>query len=138
MAKRSKTEVDTKQLTPRRIAFAENVLKGTMITEAAQRVGCSGKDLAQSDDEAPQAIRLRTPELMDRLGLTERVLIENLVPLLAATITKYFQDEEGVRQKRVAADNYARLKALDMAFKLRGSYATADSRTPEPGPTQVI
>jgi hypothetical protein len=139
MAKRSKTEVGTKQLTPREFAFAVNVLQGTSITEAARRVGYPEKDLSQSGNQAPQAIRLSAPVLMDRLGLTERVLIEeHLAPLLAATTTKYFQAEGGVRQRREVANVYARLKALDMAFKLRGSYATADSKLAKPAPPPAI
>jgi hypothetical protein len=133
MAKRNKTEVGTRQLTPRQVAFAVNLLQGTRITEATPREGYPGH-------QAPQAIRLKIPELMDRLGLTERVLIEeHLAPLLAATTTKYFQAEGGVRQRREVANAYARLKALDMAFKLRRSYATADSKLAEPtSPTVII
>lgn len=139
MAKRSKTEVSTKQLTPRQIAFAVNVLEGATMTEAARRAGYPEKNLAQSGDQAPQAIRLKAPGLMDRLGLTEGVLIEkHLVPQLSATITKYFQAEGGVRQKREVADTHARLKALDIAFRLKGSYATADSKVAEPGRSPVI
>jgi hypothetical protein len=140
MAKRSKTEVGTKQLTPRQIAFAVNVLQGTSITEAARRAGYPEKDLSQSGNQAPQAIRLSAPGLMDRLGLTERVLIEeHLAPLLAATTTRYFQAEGGVWQRREVTNVYARLKALDMAFKLRRSYATADSKLAEPtSPTVIV
>jgi hypothetical protein len=132
MAKRSKTEVGTRQLTPRQVAFAVNLLQGTKITEATPREGYPGH-------QAPQAIRLKIPELMDRLGLTERVLIEeHLAPLLAATTTKYFQAEGGVRQRREVANVYARLKALDMAFKLRGSYATPNSSIAKPAPPTAI
>jgi hypothetical protein len=140
MAKLSKTEVGTRQLTPREVAFAVKVLQGTTITEAARRAGFSENNLTESGHQAVKASRLKAPEIMDEFGLTERVLIEeHLAPLLAATTTKYFQAEGGVRQKREVANAYARLKALDMAFKLRGSYATADSKLAEPaGPTVIV
>jgi hypothetical protein len=79
------------------------------------------------------------PELMDSLGLSEKALIEkHLVPLLSAKSTKFFQHEGKVVQKREVADNEARLRALDMAFKLRGSYTAADAKPPEPPPPSVI
>src|ERR1700674_999418 len=91
---RQQAEVGTKQLTPRQVAFASNVLEGRTLTEAARRAGYSDKNLAQSGHQALKAIRLKLPELMDELGLTERTLIEkHLVPLLSATITKFFQHE---------------------------------------------
>ena len=111
---RQQAEVGTKQLTPRQVAFASNVLEGRTLTEAARRAGYSDKNLAQSGHQALKAIRLKLPELMDELGLTERTLIEkHLVPLLSATITKFFQHEGRVKQKREVADNDARLKALE-------------------------
>ena len=118
-----------KQLTPRQVAFAKHVLKGGTITEAARRAGYSDKNLSQSGHQALKAIRLRMPELMDDLGLTDTALIEkHLVPLLSAKTTKYFQRQGRVEQKREVADNDARLKALDMAFKLKGAYTSADSK----------
>lgn len=71
MAKRSRAEQENKQLTTRQVAFAENLVEGTTITEAARRAGYSGKNLAQSGYQALKTIRLKMPELMDDLGLTE-------------------------------------------------------------------
>src|SRR5947199_97521 len=104
------------QCTPRQLEFAKNLLESNTITEAARRAGYSDKNLAQSGHQALKAIRLRMPEVMDDLGLTDRHLIEkHLVPLLSATTTKFFQHEGRVRQSRRIADNDARLKALDIA-----------------------
>lgn len=139
MGKRSMTKVVGRQLTPRQVAFAGNLVRGSTITDAALRAGYSEKNLAQSGHQALKAIRLKIPELMDELGLTERALIEKyLVPMLSATSTKFFQHEGRVKQKREVADCDARLKALDMALRLRGSYASADSRLAEPQGVQVI
>lgn len=97
------------------------------MTEAARRAGYSDRNLAQSGHQALKAIRLRMPELMDDLGLTERALIEkHLVPLLSAESTKYFQNKGKVSDKRSVPDNDTRLKALEMSFKLRGAYAPED------------
>jgi hypothetical protein len=103
--------------------------------DAAREAGYSGKNLAQSGHQALKAIRLSMPELMDEIGLTERALIEkHLVPLLSATTTKYFQHHGRVKQKRQVADNDARLRALDVALRLRGSYAP---KGPEPADATV-
>ena len=63
---------------------------------------------------------------MDDLGLTERTLLEkHLVPLLSANITKYFQHQGKVTDKRTVPDNDTRLRALETALELRGSYSSA-------------
>jgi hypothetical protein len=126
-------------LTPRQIAFARNVVKGTTITEAARKAGYSEKNLAQSGHQALKAIRLRAPELMDDLGLSLEALIEkHLVPLLSATTTKHFQYKGKVKQARKSPDNAARLRALDMAFLLLGAYPRTDLRLEEPKGVEVI
>jgi hypothetical protein len=114
----------TKQLTPRQLALAKNLLGGSTITEAARRAGYSEKNLAQSGHQALKAIRLRAPEVMDDLGLTERTLIEkHLVPnTKLATRNGEFTDY-------VELENHdTQLKALDIAFRLHGAYAPKDPK----------
>lgn len=133
MANDDKSEKGARQLTPRQDAFAEHLLESDTVTEAARKAGYSDKNLAQSGHQALKAIRLKMPALMDELDLSERALIEkHLVPLLSATSTKFFQHEGKVLQKCEVADNDTRVKALDMAFKLRGSYNAADPKLNEP------
>jgi hypothetical protein len=61
------------------------------------------------------------PELLDEFGLTEDALIEkHLVPLLSATITKFFRYKGKVIESRRIPDHETRLRALDMAFRLMG------------------
>jgi len=80
-----------------------------------------------------QNLKLKVPELLDRLGLSDVALIEkHLKPLLSARTTKFFQDRGKVTGKRLVSDNDARLKALDMAFKLRGSFVQPDPKLAEP------
>ena len=139
MAKRMEKASATRQLTPRQIAFANHLLETGTITEAARRAGYSDKNLSQSGHQALKAIRLRMPELMDDFGLTESALIEKyLVPLLSAKTTRYFQHQGMVKQKREVADNDARLKALDMAFRLKGVYKAADFKPSESEGVKVV
>jgi hypothetical protein len=64
------------------------------------------------------------PEIMDAVGLTDAYLVTNcLAPLLQADRTRYFHHKGKVKDIWVAADNNARLKALDMALRIKGKYA---------------
>jgi hypothetical protein len=79
------------------------------------------------------------PELLDRLGLSDAALIEkHLKPMLRARTTRFFQHGGKVTGKRIVADNDARLRALDMALRLRGSFAAADPKLAEPAGVKVI
>jgi hypothetical protein len=79
------------------------------------------------------------PELLDEIGLTEETLIEkHLVPLLSATTTKFFAHRGKVVECRKVPDNDARLKALDLAFRLKGSYASKGQETTEDRGIRVV
>jgi len=63
-------------------------------------------------------------EAMDAAGLTDANLVENcLSPLLNATQVKHFQHKGKVRDEREVADNDIRLRALDIALRIKGKYA---------------
>lgn len=99
--------------------------KGTITQgEAAVIAGYSPKNPGQSAHQALESIRSKMPEVLDRHGLTDDVLIEkHLIPLLGAKITKHFAHHGKVKDKREYADHDTRRQTLDMAFKLKGSYA---------------
>ena len=71
-------------------------------------------------------MRGRVPELLERHGLGEEVLIDKyLRPLLDAEETKFFNDGK----KRVKVEALAiRHAALRTAFELHGSYAPRDPK----------
>jgi len=138
MARRGKSQRNL-ELKPRQRALVKNLVVGMTITEAARRAGYSRKCPGQAGYQALQNLKLKMPELLDRLGLSDVALIEkHLKPLLSAQTTKFFQRRGKVTGKRVVADNEARLKALDMAFKLRGSFSQTDPRLAEPEGVKVI
>jgi hypothetical protein len=138
MATRS-TAKGNKQLMPRQVALVKNLVDGMTITEAARRAGYSKKCPGQSGYQALQNLKMKMPELLDRLGLSDVALIEkHLKPLLSARTTKFFQHGGKVTGKRIVADNDARLRALDMALRLRGSFASADPKLAKPAGVQVI
>jgi hypothetical protein len=124
---------------PRQVALVKNLVVGMTITEAARRAGYSRKCPGQAGYQALQNLKLKMPELLDRLGLSDVALIEkHLKPLLSARTTKFFQHGGKVIGKRVVIDNDARLRALDMVFKLRGSFLQADPKLADPTGVKVI
>ena len=69
-------------------------------------------------------MRKTMPEVLEAAGLTDDALIEKyLKPLLNAEETKFFQHKGRVVSKRNVAALGTRTQALDLAFKLKGSYA---------------
>jgi hypothetical protein len=110
---------------------------------------CAGMDPSEACREAGylstgpmQALINKIPDLMDRLGLTDEYLInEKLKPLLVAEETKFFHCKvegqtiyihpDGTKElkdtteimveERTVHANDIRLRALELAFKLRGS-----------------
>src|SRR6266850_4536224 len=137
--KSGKKRKPRKHLTHRELRLVQAFLKAKgNITkgEAAEEAGYSPKNPTQSANQALAAIRLKAPEIMDKLGLSVEHLIEkHLTPLLHAQETKVFvfDDEnakKGKHTKRVLrvnlADNTTRRYATRMAFELQGAFPPQD------------
>jgi hypothetical protein len=106
--------------------FIKELAKGKTLTQAALNAGYSSKRPDQSGYQALAQLRGRVPELLERHGLGEEVLIEKyLVPLLNAHETKFFK--EGAKRIKVEALGI-RHAALRTAFELHGSYAPRDPK----------
>jgi hypothetical protein len=136
-AKRSKSgEPQKKRINSRQRAFLKAYAEGKTLKEAALQAGYSPKNAAQSGFQALKGVQGRIPELMDEVGLSDRVLIEKyLKPLLEAEETKFFND--GKRRINVAALG-TRLAALDTVFKLKGSYAPRNPKEAEQFGIKVV
>jgi hypothetical protein len=133
------TDQGCRQLTPRQVKFAQYLLGGTTLTEAARNAGYSGKNLAQSGHQALKAIRLSMPELLEEAGLTSRVLIEKyLVPMLSATTKKCLHHKGRFVYSRALPDYRTRVMALDMVFNLMGAYETSKPVTAPDAGVKVI
>jgi phage terminase small subunit len=115
-----------KKLTPQQRALVKNLVKGMSITEAARSAGYADNGyVGQLGSQALERMRLTMPELLDKHGLTDDALIENyLKPALQATETKFAQFEGQFTDEREVLAWGPRLTALDMAHKLKGSYAS--------------
>jgi hypothetical protein len=111
---------------PRQQNFVRELASGKTLTQAAKNAGYSDKNPAQSGYQALAQLRGRVPELLERHGLGEEVLIQRyLLPLLEAEETKFFKD--GAKRINVEALTI-RHAALRTAFELHGSYAPRDPK----------
>ena len=98
------------------------------LTEAAIKAGYSPKNAGQSGYQALQAMRGRVPDIMDRMGLSEEVLIEkHLKRHLVAKKTVYVREGKRVRA-HTHEDNGTQMRALEQSFLIHGSYAPRDPK----------
>jgi len=115
------------RLSPKQRKLVQYLSKGMTITAAALKAGYTEKSPGQAGYQALKTVRLKIPDIMNKQGLSDQLLIKNyLKPALGASTTRYVtigrKGHETVEEyEDVAWD--ARLRALDMAFKLKGSYA---------------
>jgi hypothetical protein len=109
---------------PRRRKLIAALAQGKNITEAEKIAGFSTKYPGQSGSQALRHMQMTMPEVLEAAGLTDAALIEKyLKPLLIAKETKFFQHKGRVVSKRNVPALGTRTQALDLAFKLKGSYA---------------
>jgi hypothetical protein len=91
-----------RKLTTRQQAFVKELAQGKTLTQAAKTAGYTDKNPAQAGYQALAQLRGRVPELLERHGLGEEVLIEKyLLPLLEATETKFFNGARNRSQCRL-------------------------------------
>src|ERR1700674_3366889 len=127
-----------KVISPRRRKLIQHLAKGKSITEAERLAGYSTKYPGQNGSQALREMRKSMPEVLDALGLTDHSLVENyLKPLLNAKETVFAKYKGKFGQKRDVVSWGPRQQGLDMAFRLKGSYAasTEEGRGPS---VQVI
>lgn len=135
MTKRDRANRENKRL--RQVALLNNLFMGSSITKVVRKARYSKKWPGQAEYRALQDLKLKTPELLERLGLGRGVLIEKyLEPLLNARKVKFFQHKGKVTDKRVVPDNDLRLKALEMA--LESNEAPTDRKLEEAKGVHVI
>ena len=126
-------------LTPKQRAMAKHLLKGRSRTKAYQLAGYDGKDPRQGAHQVIAQIREKMPDLMERVGLTDEILITKyLRPLLEAKETKFAQFEGSFTDRKDVIAWGPRERGLEMAFKLKGSFAVAPAAETTNAGVQVI
>jgi phage terminase small subunit len=112
-----------KRLTHKERELVRNLIGGMSVTRSALAAGYSEKNPGQSGWQALQNIRRKMPEVFAQNGLTDAVLIEkHLIPALEAQNTLLARKEGQIIYQRSVIAWDARLKALDIALRLRGLY----------------
>jgi hypothetical protein len=116
------------KLTPQQRSLVKNLIKGMSITDAAREAGYADNGyVGQIGSQALENIRLKMPSVLDKHGLTDDVLVENyLKPALEAEETEFAKFEGHITDQVNVVAWSPRLTALDLAFKLKGSYAPRD------------
>lgn len=110
-------------LTPRQNLLVKNLAKGKTLTAAAINAGYSPNGAAQTATNALEAIARKAPSMLERLGLSEESVTEKyLKPALEAHETKFFQSDGKVTDSRRVVAWGPRLTALDLYYRLSGSY----------------
>jgi hypothetical protein len=109
-----------KRRNPMRTKLIREMAKGKTLSEASRDAGYSH---VQGASNALRRARETMPELMDRAGFTDEVLIKKyLGPLMDAKKTLYFQNGGIVMDKREVPALDIRQSSLDMAFRLKNKY----------------
>ena len=128
-----------KGLTGKEQTLVRSLVDGKNISQSALAAGYSATHPGQSGWQALQNIRLKMPEILDEHGLTDEALIEKyLKPLLEAQEVRFFQNKGKVTGTRRVPANAIRLKALDLAFRLKGSYPAPTNEKPEENKVEGI
>jgi hypothetical protein len=115
-----KTKRNKPRFNPMRQKLIREMAKGKTLTVAAKEAGYTH---VQSASTALRRARETMPDLMDRAGLTDEVMIQKyLLPLMGAKKTLYFQNGGIVMDKREVPALDIRQSSLDMAFRLKNKY----------------
>lgn len=123
------------RLTPRQRKAAKHLMNGMRPSDAIVKAGYSPKNPTQAANQVVKALKKKIPQIMDQQGLSDKRLVRKyLRPALDACNVKIVNElkktDEGKEvetQREVPIVNWdVRLRALDMAFKLKGSYAPTE------------
>ena len=127
-----------KELTHRQRAMIKALVKGKSQAQAYREAGYSPKNADQGAYQVLQSIKKKIPEIMDENRLTDEALIgKHLASLLNATEVKAFNHKGKVIYSEPLEALDIRLRALEQAFKLKGSYAPVQDQQSYTG-IQVI
>lgn len=105
-------------------------------TEAAvaARYNCKTREsYAQVGARNAAALRPKISKWLDEMGLSEEALKIKLLSLLSAKKTKFFSNKGIVLDEREVEALDVQTKALDMALKIRGTYAAQKQELSGPG-----
>jgi hypothetical protein len=118
----SRKGIKNKKIPFRARRLVREVLSGKhkSISSAGRAAGYSGNAAHRALSELQGTIT----EIMDQAGLTDVHLVEKCIkPLLQAKSVRFFQADGQILESRPFADHDTRLRALDVALRIKGKYA---------------
>jgi hypothetical protein len=119
-----KSRRPNRHLSVRQRSMLQNIANGMTAKAAAIAAGYSKKNPRQSGYQALQGLTNKVPAIMEKHGLSDDALIDKyLLPALNAYETKFFQTAGRISDSRQVVAWRSRVKALDMALKIKGLYA---------------
>jgi phage terminase small subunit len=105
----------------------EFIANGGNATKAAEAVGTHKTENAAASSASAMlnnpAVQSKIKEIHDKLGITDEMLGKVLKDGLKANVTKFATDKGIITDERDCNDHPTRLKALEIAHKLRGEFA---------------
>lgn len=121
MSKRQRPKKGEKKLRGKEPGLVKALAQTTNVSEAGR---IAGYGTPQSAHRALNNIQKKVPDLMDEIGLTDEFLLkECLKPGLSAMETRHYANKGVVLDSKDVIAWTERRGFLDMAFKLKGSYA---------------
>jgi hypothetical protein len=126
----------------RAISFQGRRLMREILSGKHRTISSAGEAAGYSGTAAHRALKNlqgTMSEIMDQVGITDAYLVQNcLGPLLHATQTKHFQHKGKIKDTAEVADTDARIRALDIALRVKGKYAPIATETPHKNTVKVL
>jgi hypothetical protein len=119
--------MDRKPNKKRKIPFQARRLVREVLSGKHKTIKSAGEAAGYAHTDAYRALanlQGTMSEILDQAGMTDAFLAQNcLKPLLHATQVKICQHKGKIKDREEIADNDARLRALDIALRIKGKYA---------------
>jgi hypothetical protein len=103
--------------------FLDHSNKSTFLKKSGAAIAAGYSSPSSSGSANYKYFKDKIAEWLDEVGLSETTLKIKLATLLDAKETKFFAHQGVVVDEREVEALGLQLKALDMAFKVKGSYA---------------
>jgi hypothetical protein len=128
-----------KRLNPRQANLIKELSKGKTLGQAGIAAGYTKKHPRQAAHQALEGIRKTMPQVLEAAGFTDEVLIDRyLRPLMNAHETVFAKFEGKITDSRKVIAWGPRKDGLDLAFRLKGSYAASTEEGRGPSVQVVI
>lgn len=124
-----------KGLTTKQAKLVQGIAAGKNTLQAGKDAGYVNPHVSSYQALDSHRVKSALEKLMDRQGLSERKLLKPLADGLQANVVATFQGEA---LESDAPDHFARLKASELGWKLRGKLLPKADTTPTIMPVMIV